>query len=152
MLVSVVVLVAVAAAAAVAARRAGTDLVIVELVVFVAPVGQRRSDDSILGVAIPTEQLVDVVLLVDAGRPGLGKFGNRRLDTPVVLLHQVGTDEEASPIEAVRAVDRNLTIGVFTQKLSTYFDEQLNLLVVWTLIVTGMAQTSLGKQGVQSCE
>ena len=45
--------------------------------------------------------------LVYPGLPGCSEAVDRHVNAPIELLHHEGGDEEAGPVEAVRAVDRH---------------------------------------------
>ena len=52
----------------------------------------------------PDIDILEVVSLIDARFPGAPEFLDRSVDAPIVLLYHEGADEEARPVEPVRAV------------------------------------------------
>ena len=68
--------------------------------------------------------------LVDARRPRLGEGLYCGLRAPVLGLDEEGGDEEASPVEAVRAVHRDHVQRVLLHVPLALEDEGVHLLVV----------------------
>lgn len=52
----------------------------------------------------PDIDILEVVSLIDARFPGAPEFLNRSIYAPIVLFDHEGADEEARPVEPVRAV------------------------------------------------
>lgn len=57
-------------------------------------------------------QLGEVVLFVDADRSTTRKLVDGRVERVAAPLHEVGDDEKASPIEAVRTMHRHQRVGI----------------------------------------
>ena len=68
----------------------------------------------------PDIDILEVVPLIDARSPGAPEFLNRGVDAPVVLLDHEGADEEACPVETVRAVHSHYVQRVLADVLPVY--------------------------------
>ena len=68
-------------------------------------------------VRVSSEQLVQIVLFVDARRSTLSEHAHRHVNAKVQLLHEVGAYEEPGAVESVRTMHADELGGMLSRKV-----------------------------------
>ena len=110
--------------------------VVVGVVRFEAPVGERGWLWSVFYFAVTTEQFFEIRLFVDTGRSGFGEGIDSGLNTPVLFLYKISADQKPGSVVAMSAVNYDNIQWILGYVVLTAIDEQLCLFWCRTLVVS----------------